>query len=147
MTDQNMVKGDSVYPNILHVDDIPVKASLVFVKGELATINAGFLVKLTGTKRNGLVQVRNAVTGGATDGAVTVSCNIVGSRILVSLPANAAKGHFIQINGSDGVGNNVITTADIDTISLGLGRLFGLYKNSAVISTAGDLGLVDLGVI
>jgi len=146
MTDQNMVKGDSVYPNILHVDDIPVKAALVFVKGELATIDAtGNLIKLTSTKIAGLFQVRNAVTGGVGDGDETVSCNIVGTRILVSLPINAKKGDYLQINGADGTGNVVVSVATVDTANLGIGRLFGLYKNSAIVAGAGDLGLVDMG--
>ncbi len=147
MTDQNMGIGDAVYPNILHVDDIPVKAALVFVKGELATIDStGNLIKLTTTKIAGLFQVRNAVTGGAGDGDVTVSCNIIGSRILVVLPASAKKGDYLQINGTDGVNDVVVSAATVDTANLGIGRLFGLYRNTAIVSSANDLGLVDMGV-
>jgi hypothetical protein len=142
-----MVIGDAVYPNILHVDEVPVKAALVFVKGELATIDAGgFLVKMTTTKILGIFQVRNAITGGSGDGDVTVSCNIVGSRILVVLPASAKKGDYLQINGADGVNDVVVSAATVDTANLGLGRLFGLYRNTAIVSSANDLGLVDLGV-
>ena len=147
MTDQNMVKGDAVYPNILHVDDIPVKAALVFLKGELATIDAnGFLVKLTTTKILGLFQTRNAVTGGVGDGDITVSCNIIGTRILLNMPVNATKGNYVQINGTDGTLDVVVSAATVDTANLGIGRVFGLYKNAAIKATAGDLALVDMGV-
>ncbi len=147
MTDQNMVKGDAVYPNHLVVDTVPVKAALVFVKGEFATFDAtGNMIKLTSTKIGGLVQVRNAVTGGSGDGDETVSVNRVGTRVLASLPANAKKGDYLQINGSDGTGNLVVSVATVDTAELGVGRLFGLYKNSAIVASAADLGLVDMGV-
>lgn len=146
MTDQNLVKGDAPYPNRLVVDDVPVKAALVFVKGELATIDSsGFLVKLTTTRIAGLLQVRNAVTGGAGDGDVTVSCNRIGTRILVNLPVNAKAGDMLQINGSDGTGNVVISVAAADILNLGIGRLFQLYRNTALTATAADLGVVDLG--
>lgn len=148
MTDQNMGKGDAVYPNHLVVDDVPVKAALVFVKGELATFDAtGNLIKLTTTKIGGLVQLRNAVTGGSGDGDVTVSVHRVGTRILASLPVNAKKGDYLQINGSDGTGNLVVSVATADPLNLGVGRLFGLYKNAAIVATAADLGLVDMGGI
>jgi len=146
MTDQNLVKGDAPYPNRLVVDDIPVKAALVFVKGELGTIDAtGHLIKLTTTRIGGLVQVRNAVTGGAGDGDVTVSVNRIGTRILVNLPVNAKRGDMLQINGSDGTGNVVVSVAAADILNLGIGRLFDLYRNTAEIATAADLGVVDLG--
>ena len=147
MTDQNMVKGDAVFPNRLVAKTIPVKALLVFVKGEFATINAaGFLVKMTTTKILGLYQVRNAVTGGATDGLIEVTCNLVGTRVLASLPASAKAGDLLQINGSDGTGNLVVSAATVDTANLAVGRLYGLYKNTAIVAGAGDLGLVDTGV-
>ena len=147
MTDQNMQKGDAVFPNILHVKTYPVKALLVFVKGEFATIDAtGHVIKLTTTKITGLIQIRNAVTGGATDGAVEVSCNIIGTRVLASMPVNAKAGDYVQINGADGTGNLVVSAATVDTANLGVGRIFALYKNAALIATAADLGLVDMGV-
>lgn len=147
MTDQNMVKGDAVYPNHLVVDEVPVKAALVFVKGEFATIDAaGYLVKMTTTKIKGLVQVRNAVTGGSGDGDVTVSVHRIGTRVLASMPINAKKGDLVQINGSNGTGNLVVSSATVDTANLAVGRVFGLYKNAALIATAADLGLVDMGV-
>jgi len=147
MTDQEMVKGDSVYPNRLIAQEIPVKALLVFAKGEFATIDAtGHLVKMTTTKILGIYQVRNAVTGGATDGIVTVTCNIVGMRVLASLPVNAKAGDLLQINGADGTGNLVVSAATVDTANLAVGRLFALYKNTALIATAADLGLIDMGV-
>jgi len=147
MTDQNMVAGDTPYPNILHADNIPVKATIVFAKGELATIDAnGFLVKMTSTKILGVFQCRTAVTGLAGDGDISVLCNIVTSRILLPMPINAKKGDYVQINGSDGTGNVVVSAATVDTANLGLGRVFGLYRNAALKAGAGDLGLVDLGV-
>lgn len=147
MTDQNMIKGDSVYPNHLIVDNVPVEDTTAFVKGELATFDAnGYLTKLTSTKIKGLVQVRNAVTGGVADGDVSVSVHRVGTRILASLPVNAKKGDYLQINASDGTGNLVVSSATVDTANLGVGRLFGLYKNSALKATAADLGLIDMGV-
>jgi len=147
MTDQNMVKGDSVYPNRLVVKDVPVKALLVFVKGELATFDAaGNLIKLTADRLNGLCQVRSAVTGGATDGLVTVSCNMVGSRILVSAPINTSVGNLLQVNGVDGTGNLVISAATVDTALLAAGRVFELYRNTAEFTQAGDLVIIDLGI-
>jgi len=147
MTDQNMVKGDNVYPNIMHAQEIGVEDTTSFLKGELCTIDAnGFLTKLTTTKRLGLYQTRNAVTGGAADGDETVTCNIVTTRILLNMPVNAKRGDYLQINGSDGTGNVVVTAGDIDVGALGIGRLFGLYKNTALKATAADLGLVDMGV-
>jgi len=147
MTDQNMVKGDIVYPNHFVAREVPVKAALVFLKGELGTIDAtGHLIKLTTTRVAGLVQVRNAVTGGVADGDVTVTCNDVGSRILLNMPVNAKKGDYVQINGSDGTGNVVVSAAIVDTVNLGIGRIFALYKNAALIATAADLALVDTGV-
>jgi len=147
MTDQNLVKGDSPYPNRLVVKDVPVKASLVFVKGELVTFDAtGNMIKLTSTRIAGLAQCRVAVTGGASDGLVTTSVNMVGSRILVSLPINASIGNLLQINGTDGTGNLVISAATVDTANLSVGRIYGLYKNTAEFSAAADLGIVDLGI-
>lgn len=147
MTDQNMVAGDTPYPNILHADEVPVKATIVFAKGELATIDAnGFLVKLTTTKILGIFQTRTSVTGGAGDGDVTVTCNIITSRILLPMPANAKKGDYVEINGSDGTAAVVVSAATVDTANLGLGRVFGLYRNSGLVASLDDLGLVDLGV-
>ncbi len=147
MTDQNMVKGDSVYPNRLVVKTVPVEDTTSFLKGELATFDAnGFLTKLTSTKIAGIVQVRNAVTGGAADGDEEVSVNDIGTRILVNLPVNAKRGDKIQINGSNGTGNTVVSTAGADPLNLVFGTLFGLYKNTAEKATAADLGLVDMGV-
>ena len=147
MTDQNMVAGDTPYPNILHADNIPVEDTTAFLKGELATIDVnGFLTKLTSTKVKGLYQVRTAVTGGVADGDITVLCNIITTRVLLDMPINAKKGDYVQINGSDGTGNVVVTSGDIDVADLGIGRVFGLYRNAALKATAGDLGLVDMGV-
>jgi len=147
MTDQDLVKGDIVYPNHFVAREVPVKAALVFVKGELVTFDStGHMIKLTTSKIGGIAQVRNAVTGGATDGVVTVTVNDIGSRILVSLPINAKKGDKIQINASDGTGNTVVSVAAADPLNLVFGTLFGLYKNTAIIAAAGDLGLVDMGV-
>lgn len=147
MTDQNMVKGDSVYPNRLVVKEVPVFALLVFVKGELATFDAaGNLIKLVGSRLTGLCQVRNAVTGGAANGDVTVSCNMVGSRILVSAPANAHVGTLLQINAADGVNDLVIAAATVDTALLAAGRVFEVYRNTAEFTGAGDLVVIDLGI-
>ena len=146
MTDQNMTVGDLPYPNRAVVDEVPVKAALVFVKGELATFDAtGHLIKLTTTRIGGLCQVRNAVTGGAGDGDVTVAVNRIGTRILAPLPVNAKAGDMLQINGSNGTGNLVVSVAAADILNLGVGRLFSLYRNAAEIATAADLGVIDLG--
>jgi len=152
MADQNMVAGDAVYPEYSRIDDgfIEGNASPVsFLKGELATIDSnGFVSKLTTTKIGGLVQVRNAVTGGlAGDDTVTVALLNVGSRILVPLPASAKKGDFVEINGSDGTGNVVVSVAAADPLNLGIGRIFELYLNSALVASAADLGVVDTGMI
>ncbi len=147
MTDQNMVAGDTPYPNILHADNIPVKATIVFAKGELATIDAnGFLVKMTSTKILGLYQTRTAVTGLVGDGDISVLCNIITTRILLPMPTGAKKGDYVQINGSDGTADVVVSAALVDTANLGIGRVFGLYRNAALSATSGDLGLVDMGV-
>ncbi len=147
MTDQDLVKGDAPYPNRLVVKDVPVKAALVFVKGELATFDAtGNLIKLTSTRIAGLCQVRNAVTGGAADGDVTVSCNMVGSRILVTAPVNTSVGNLLQINGADGTGNLVISAATVDTANLSAGRIFDLYRSTVEFTAAGDLVVIDLGI-
>ena len=146
MTDQNLSKGDRPYPNRAVTKTVPVKAALVFVKGELATIDAaGFLIKLTTTKISGLVQCTQAVTGGATDGAVTTPVLMAPSRILASLPVNASVGDLLQINGTNGTGNLVISAATVDTANLAVGRVFELYRNAAEVATAADLGVVDLG--
>lgn len=147
LTDQNMEKGDAVYPNHLVAKEVPVEDTTSFLKGELATIDAnGFLTKLTSTKIAGIVQVRNAVTGGVADGDVTVTVNDLGTRILVNLPVNAKRGDKVQINGSDGTGNVVVSVAGADPLNLVFGTIFGLYRNSAEKATAADLGLVDMGV-
>ncbi len=147
MTDQDLVKGDSPYPNRLVVKEVPVKAALVFVKGELVTFDAtGNMIKLTATRIAGLAQVRQAVTGGATDGAVTTSVNMVGSRILVSAPINASIGNLLQINGTDGTGNLVISAATVDTANLSAGRVFDLYRSTVEFTAAGDLVVIDLGI-
>ena len=147
MTDQDLGKGDTPYPNRQVTKDMPVKAALVFVKGELATLDsAGMVIKLTSSRIGGLVQIKNAVTGGSGDGDVTVSCLRVGSRALVSLPANAKAGDLLQINGSDGTANLVVSTATVDTADLSVGRLFELYRNTAEIASSGDLGVIDLGI-
>jgi len=147
MTDQNLVKGDAVYPNRFVAKEVPVEDTTAFLKGELATFDAnGFLTKLTTTKIAGIVQLRQAVTGGAADGDETVTVNDIGTRILVNLPVNAKRGDKLQINGSDGTGNVVVSVAGADPLNLVFGTLFGLYKNAAEKATAADLGLVDMGV-
>ncbi len=147
MTDQDLVKGDSPYPNRLVVKDVPVKAALVFVKGELVTFDAtGNMIKLTTTRIAGLAQVRNAVTGGAADGDVTVAVNMVGTRILVSAPINTSIGNLLQINGADGTGNLVISAATVDTANLSAGRVFSLYRSTVEFTAAGDLVVIDLGI-
>ena len=147
MTDQDLGKGDTPYPNRQVTQDLPVKAALVFVKGELATIDAnGFVIKLTSTRIKGLVQIKNAVTGGSGDGDVTVSCLRVGSRVLLSLPINAKAGDLLQINGTNGTGNLVVSAATVDTANLSVGRLFELYRNTALKATAADLGVIDMGI-
>lgn len=151
MTDQNLVAGDAPYPNYLTVDEVPIEGNaspVSFLKGELATIDAnGFLVKLTSTRINGLVQVRNAVTGGlANDDTVEANVQCERTRILIPMPVNAHKGQYVQINGSDGTGNVVISVAAADTLNLGIGRIFELYLNSALKATAADLAVVDFGV-
>lgn len=147
MTDQNMVKGDIVYPNHFVAREIGVKAALVFLKGELATVDAnGFLEKLTADKIKGLLQVRNAITGGVADGDVTETVNDIGSRILLSMPVNAKKGDKVKINAADGTGNVVVAAAADSVISLVIGTVFALYKNTGLVAGAGDLGLVDVGV-
>ena len=126
---------------------VPVKATIAFVKGELATIDAnGYLVKMTTTKIKGVFQVKNAVTGGAADGDVIANVLECRSRILIPMPVNATKGNVVQINGADGTGNVVVSAATVDLINLGLGRVFSLYRNAALKATAGDLAVVDLGV-
>jgi len=147
MTDQDLVKGDSPYPNRLVVKEVPVKAALVFVKGELVTFDAtGNMIKLTSTRIAGLAQVRQDVTGGAADGDVTVSCNMIGSRILVNAPINASVGNLLQINGADGTGNLVISAATVDTANLSAGRIFDLYRSTVEFTAAGDLVVIDLGI-
>lgn len=147
MTDQDLVKGDAPYPNRLVVKDVPVKAALVFVKGELATFDAtGNLIKLTSTRIAGLCQVRNAVTGGAGDGDVTVSCNMVGSRILVTAPINTSVGNLLEINGNDGTLALVISAATVDTANLSAGRVFDLYRSTVEFTAANDLVIIDLGI-
>jgi len=147
MTDQDLVKGDSPYPNRLVVKEVPVKAALIFVKGELVTFDGvGMMIKLTANRLNGLAQVRQAVTGGAADGDITVSCNMVGSRILVNAPVNTSVGNLLQINGSDGTGNLVISAATVDTALLSAGRVFDLYRSTVEFTAAGDLVVIDLGI-
>lgn len=147
MTDQNMVAGDVPYPQYQVTTTVPVKATIAFAKGELATIDAnGYLVKLTTTKIAGIVQVKYAVTGGATDGSVIASVLDLRSRILVPLPVNAKKGDKVQINGSNGTGNVVVSAATADITNVVFGTIFELYKNAALKATAGDLGVIDFGV-
>ena len=141
MTDQNLSKGDPVYPQyqVNHHAFVEGNASPVsFVKGELATIDSnGFVAKLSTTKIGGLVQVKNAITGGlAGDDTAKAALLDVGSRILVSLPASAKKGDILQINGSDGTGNLVVSAATVDLANLGVGKLFELYRNTALKATA-----------
>ncbi len=152
MADQNMVAGDAVYPEYSRIDDGFIEGNATpvsFLKGELATIDAdGFVVKLVASKIGGLVQVRNAVTGGlAGDDTVTVALLNVGSRYLLPLPVNAKKGDFVQINGADGVNDVVVSVAAADPLDLGIGRIFELYLNAALKATAGDLGVIDTGMI
>ena len=151
MADQNLVKGDPVYPQYLKVKRYFIEGNASptsFVKGELATIDSsGFVAKLTTSKIGGLVQIMEAKTGGlASDDTVQVRCMTVGSRILASLPINAKPGDMLQINGSDGTGNLVVSVATVDTANLAVGRLFELYRNTAKVAAAGDLGVIDLGV-
>lgn len=151
MTDQNLQAGDAPYPNYLTVDTIPILGAtpaVIFAKGELATINAaGLLIKMTTTRINGLVQVRNAITGGLVgDDTVEANVQCERTRILVPLPVNAHKGQYVQINGTDGTLDVVVSVATADTLNLGIGRIFELYLNSALAATAGDLGVVDFGV-
>lgn len=151
MTDQNLVAGDAPYPNYLTVDEVPIKGAtpaVIFVKGELASIDSdGLLAKLTTTRINGMVQVRNAVTGGLVgDDTVLAKVQCERTRLLLPMPANAHKGQHVQINGSDGTANVVVSVAAADTLNLGIGRIFELYLNSALKATAGDLAVVDFGV-
>ena len=148
MTDQDLVKGDSPYPNRLVVKDVPVKAALVFVKGELATfeIATGMLIKLVGSRLTGLCQVRNAVTGGASDGDVTVSCNMVGSRIIVSAEANVHVGDLLIIPATGGTGDLLLAAATVDTADKSAGRVFDLYRSTVEFTAAGDLVVIDLGI-
>jgi len=150
MTDQNLAKGDPVYPSrhVTHHATIEGNASpLVFVKGEFATFDANrFLVKLTTTRILGLIQVKNDVTGGlAGDDTVEVPILQVPGRVLASLPAGAKKGDQLEINGTDGTGNLVVSTVGPNAI-LSVGVLFELYRNTAVVASAADLGVVELGV-
>ena len=152
MVDQNLQKGDPVYPSRANIKRYFIEGNaspLSFVKGELATIDAnGFLVKLTTTKIAGLVQIRFNVTGGlAGDDTVGVTCLILGSHVLVSLPAGAKAGDQLQINGADGTGNLVVSAAAVDLADLGVGRLRELYRQAPTkVATAGDLGVVQMGV-
>lgn len=150
MTDQNLVKGDAPYPNYLVVDNIDLEGStpqVSYVKGELATVDAdGFLVKLTGSKINGLYQIRNAVTSGLDgDDTVQAKVNAIRTRALLSLPADATKGNHVQINGVDGTGNVVVSAAAADILNVGIGTVFELYLNDARKAAAGALGVVDMG--
>jgi len=152
MVDQNLVAGDAPYPNYLRKHKVQIEGNaspVSFVKGELATIDSdGFLIKLTTTKINGLVQVRNAVTGGlAGDDTIEAETNDWGSRILLPMPINAHKGQFVQINGTDGTLNVVVSVATVDAQNLGIGRIFELYLNAALKATAADLAVVDTGMI
>ena len=151
MADQNLSKGDPVYPQYIRVTQIPITGNATpvsFVKGELATVNtSGRLSKLTTTKIGGLYQVMNAVTGGgANDNSVLARVMSVGSRILVNLPAGAKAGNLIQVNGTDGTGNTVISISTANLQNVCIGRVFELYKNTALTATAGDLGVVETGV-
>lgn len=147
MTDQNLVAGDVPYPEYQATTHVPVKATIAFVKGELATIDAnGYLVKITTTKIAGVVQVKNAVTGGAGDGDVIAAVLDLRSRILAPLPINAKKGDKVQINGSNGTGNLVVSVAAADPLNLVIGTIFQLYRNTALKSAAGELGVIDLGL-
>ena len=151
MTDQNLQAGDAPYPNYLTVGTVPIKGAtpaVSFAKGELATYDtAGLLVKMTTTRINGMVQVRNAITGGLVgDDTVEAKVQCERTRILLPMPANAHKGQYVQINGTDGTLNVVVSVAAADTLNLGIGRIFELYLNPALVATAADLAVVDFGV-
>ncbi len=147
MTDQDLGIGDSPYPNRLVVKDVPVSATTVFVKGELATFDAtGNLITLAGSRLAGLCQVRNDVTGGAADGDVTVSCNMIGSRIIVPAAVNAHVGTLLQIPASGGTDDLPIAAATVDTALLSAGRVFELYRSTVEFTAAGDLVVIDLGL-
>lgn len=147
MTDQNLVAGDVPYPQYQVTTEVPVKATIAFVKGELATIDAnGYLVKLTTTKIAGIVQCKYNVTGGVGDGDVIASVLDLRSRVLVPLPINAKKGDKVQINGTDGTGNVVVSVATADPLNLVFGTIFQLYRNAAFKSAAADLGVIDVGL-
>ena len=151
MANQNLSKGDPVYPQYIRVTEIPITGSatpLSFVKGELATVNtSGRLSKLTTAKIGGLYQVMNAVTGGLlNDNTVVARVLSVGSRILVNLPAGAKAGNLVQINATNGTGNVVISSSGANVQNVCIGRVFELYKNTALTATAGDLGVVETGV-
>lgn len=151
MTDQNLGPGDMPYPSYQVIDDIAIKGSTpvtTFVKGEFATIDAdGLLIKLTTSRIDGLVQVRNAIQSGLVDDdtiIAAIACER--SRIIVPLPINAHKGQYVQINGADGVANVVVSVAAANTLNLGIGRIFKLYKTESSKSLAGEFGIVDFGV-
>lgn len=151
MTDQNLVPGDIPYPTYQVTDRIEIKGSTpvtTFAKGEFATVDDdGLLIKLTTTRIEGLVQVKNAVESGLVDddsAEVAICCER--TRIIVPLPINAHKGQYVQINGVNGTGNVVVSVAAADTLNLGIGRIFKLYKTAAKKSIAGDLAIVDFGV-
>jgi hypothetical protein len=153
MPEQNLQKGDPVYPHYLKVRRYFIQGNASptsFVKGEFATIDSnGFLAKLTTSKIGGLVQIRFNVTGGlAGDDTVGVTTITTNSRVLASLPAGAKAGDKLQINGADGTGNLVVSAAAVDLADLGVGTLFELYRPSGTtkVAGAGDLGVVDLGV-
>ena len=114
----------------------------------MASINTtGRLAKITTTKVGGVFQVMNAVTGGlAGDNTVTARVLAIGSRILLSMPAGAKRGSSVQINGTNGTGNVVISTGASPTHALSIGTVIELYLNAAEIATAGDLGVVEVGL-